>query len=86
MFAERGGIGSICLKLESFKFGVEGNVYSIEDRNMLAGMLKILSIFVQLTLAADAMAYTLFDEKLNQLEMWEFVELLDKKLKQPPTE
>jgi hypothetical protein len=83
LFAERGGIECICNKLESFGFDRNGNIYDVEDKNMLASLLKILITYSMLSLSTDEISFTLADEKLNSMELWEFVNKLDKQMKQP---
>lgn len=86
LFAERGGIDCICQKLESFGFADGASIYDIDDKNMIAGLLRILTTYSTISLMADPMVYTLADERLNTLELWEFVERLDKRIKEPPKE
>jgi hypothetical protein len=86
LFAERGGVEYICQKLESFGFDTIGNVYEIEDKTVIANMLKILSCYCFLSLISDPLVFSLNQERLNSLELPQFVEVLSKKIRDPPQE
>lgn len=59
-FAERGGLDFLCAKVESFGFDKDKSVYDVEDKNVIANILKIMSEYCFVALCQDPLIFSLY--------------------------